>query len=126
MGFTEEMSHLAGNIIESFDSRVKFLGQNVADVRNLRCEAQKTLGRFHKEHRAMGRKLRSELGAFMEDLTGTVNELQEKFHREHNAVRMDQKAGHQAFQRMAKTLATRRHNFKGDLKKATDKAVRAQ
>lgn len=125
MGFTDEMSHLAETIIESFDSRVKFLGQNVADVKDLRHEAQKTVDRFHKEHKAMGRKLRANLGAFMDDLTGTVNELREKFHRQQAAVRKDQKGGHQAFQRMAKTLAARRHNFNGDLKKAADKAARA-
>lgn len=126
MGFTDEMSHLADDLVGSFDSRVKFLGHNVADVKHLRREAQKTVERFRKEHRTMGRKLRSTLGAFMEDLRGTVKELRDHFSRDRAAIQKDLRGGHRAFQRMAKTLAERRQHFQGDLKKAAEKFAHAR
>lgn len=125
MGFAEELSNLGKEITASFDARVNFLGENIVDVKNMKFDTKKLIGHFAKDHKAMGRKLRADLGGFVDDLTGTVDGLRAKFHKEQNAVHRECKAAHSAWMGAAKSLASKRKNFNGNLTKAKQKASRS-
>lgn len=124
MGFAEEMTNLGENILGSFDARVNFLGNNIADVKNMKLDTKRLIGKLHKDHQAMGRKLRTDLGTFVDDLTGTVDTLRHKFQKEQRTVHNECKSAHQSWEKTSKTLASKRRNFKGSVKNATQKAAR--
>jgi len=125
MGFAEEMTNLGENILGSFDARINFLGKNIVDVKNHKLDTQSLMKGFHKAHKAMGNKLRADLGAFTENLTDSVDTLRHKFQKEQKAVHQECKSAHQSWQKTGKTLANKRRNFKGALSSAKQKASRA-
>jgi DNA repair ATPase RecN len=118
MRLAEQFTNLGEEFLGSFDARVNFLGQNIADTHRF-------LNNCKKDHRAMGKKLRADLGAFTDHLTDTVDQLRHKFRKEQKTVHQQCKESHQAWQRVAKTMAAKRHNFKGTLAKATQSAARS-
>lgn len=122
MGLAQEMEKLGNNIIDSFNSRLNFLGQNIAETHKLKHDARKTIGKFHRDRMAMGRKLHADLGGFTDNLTESVNGLKRRFHKQQNEFHRECASAHQNFTRVGKILASRRHNFKGEIKKATQKA----
>lgn len=125
MGFAEQMTNLGENILGSFDSRVKFLGKNIVDVKNLKLDTHKILGGFHKAHKAMGNKLRADLGGFVDDLTESVDGLRHKFQKQQRAVHQECKSGHQAWEKVSKTMANKKKNIKTAVTAAKQKAARA-
>ena len=118
MGLSEQFTNLGEDMIASFNERVNFLGKNIVDTHRF-------LNDCRKSHKAMGKKLRAELGAFTDHLTETVDQMRRKFRKEQKAVHQECKETHQAWQRVAKTMAAKRHNFKGTLAKATQSAERS-
>jgi len=124
MGLAEQFTNLGEELLGSYDARVNFLGQNIVDVRNHKLDTQRFLNNCKKAHKAMGKKLRADLGAFMDHLTETVDQLRYKFQKEQKAVHQECKQAHQSWQRVAKTMAAKRHNFKGALGKAKQSAAR--
>lgn len=125
MGFGQELANLGKEITASFDARINFLGENIVDVKHMQSDARKLVGHFAKNHKAMGRKLRADLGGFTDDLTGTVDGLRAKFHKQQNAVHRECKEAHSAWMGAAKSLASKRRNFNANLTKAKQKASRA-
>lgn len=124
MGFTEEINHLGNNILGSYDTRIKFLGQNIIDVKNLKNDANKLIHRFKKEHKSMGNKLRAELGSFVDDLTESVESLRYKFGRKQKSIHNEYKSAHQSWQKASKIMASKRKNFKSSLSRAKQTASR--
>ena len=117
MGIAQDFANLGEEMIASFNERVNFLGKNIVDTHKL-------LNHFRKDHKAMGRRLRADLGAFVNDLTETVDQMRHRFRKEQKAVHQECKETHQAWQQVAKTMATKRHNFNGALAKAKQSASR--
>lgn len=111
MGLAEQFTNLGEDLIGSFDARVNFLGENTVDI-------HKTLEGFRKDHRAMGKKLRADLGAFVDDLTDETHDFLDQ-------CRTDNRKAHQAWEKVAKTMAAKRRNFKGTLTAAKRKATLA-
>ncbi|MBI2060283.1 MAG: hypothetical protein HYT87_10980 [Nitrospirae bacterium] len=118
MGLAEQFTNLGDDFLASFDARVNFLGKNRVDTRNHIVDTHRLLAGFHKQGRARARKLEVDLGAFVDDLRETVGSLRRKNQR-------DRKEAHLAWQRMAKTMASKRQNFKGPFAAAKQKAARA-
>lgn len=118
MALAEQFKNLGEELIGSFDARVNFLGKNIVDTHRF-------LSNFRKGHKAMGNKLRADLGAFVDDLSETVDELRHKFQKEQKVVHQECKANHQAWEKVNKTMAAKRRNFKGALTGAKQKASRA-
>ncbi len=110
MGLSEQFTNLGEDMIASFNERVNFLGKNIVDTHRF-------LNDCRKSHKAMGKKLRAELGAFTDHLTETVDQMRHKFQKE-------QHQAHQAWQRVTKTMAAKRHNFKSDLTRSKQSAAR--
>ena len=125
MRLAEQFTNLGEDLLESFDARVDFLGQNIVDVKNQMLDTHRFLNNCRKAHKAMGKKLRADLGLFTDHLTDTVDQLRHKFGKEQKTVHQHCKETHQAWQRVAKTMAAKRHNFKGTLAKATQSAARS-
>lgn len=126
MNFAQEMSHLCEGITGSFDARVKFLGQNTFETHKTLDEARKFLTKCARDRKAMGRKLRADLGGFVEDLSDTVGSLKKRFRTQQGKVRQEFRAGHQAFAQASKTMAAKRRNFHALFKKAEQSASRAR
>lgn len=124
MGLAEQFANLGENMIGALDARVNFLGKNIVDVKNLKLDTHKVLSGFHKAHKAMGNKLRTDLGAFVDDLTESVDGLRHKFQKEQRAVHQECKASHQAWEKVAKTMAGKKKNFKAAVNGAKQKAAR--
>lgn len=122
MKIANQMTNLGEDIASSFDARMDFLGKNVVDVRNLKSRTQRFLGCLRKDRKALSKQLREDLGGFVENLTDTADHLRQNFHKQQNAVRQECKQAHQSWQGIAKTLASKRRNFKGNLQKAMQKA----
>lgn len=91
MGFAEGLTNLGEDLAASFDARVNFLGQNIVDVQECAADAHKFLGGLQKDHKAMGRKLRTELGHFVGDLQSTVGGLLDRSGKDQERVRRDLK-----------------------------------
>ncbi len=125
MEIEKQFTNLGEDLLGSFDARMNFLGQNIVDVKNHKLDTHRFLNNFKKAHKAMGKKLRADLGAFTDHLTDTVDQLRRKFQKEQKTVHQGCKETHQAWQRVAKTMAAKRHNFKGTLAKATQSAARS-
>jgi len=125
MRLAEQFTNLGEEFLGSFDARVNFLGQNIVDVKNHKLDTHRFLNNCTKTHKAMGKKLRADLGAFTDQLTDTVDQLLHKFQKEQKTVHQGCKDAHQTWQRVAKTMAAKRHNFKGTLAKATQSAARS-
>ena len=125
MRLAEQFTNLGEEFLGSFDARVNFLGQNIADVKNHKLDTHRFLNNCTKTHKAMGKKLRADLGTFTDQLTDTVDQLLHKFQKEQKTVHQGCKDAHQTWQRVAKTMAAKRHNFKGTLAKATQSAARS-
>lgn len=120
MSLAEELANLGKEMTTSFDARINFLGENISDTKNL-------IGHFAKDHKAMGRKLRANLGDFVDNLTGTVDGLRAKFQKEQNAVHRECKETHSAWMSVVKGLASKRRNLNGNLtKKIKQKASRSR
>ena len=111
MGLAEQFTNLGEDFLASFDARVDFLGKNIVGTHRL-------LTGFQKENKARAREIGADLGAFVTDLRETVDNL-----RREN--RKECKGAAQAWQRVAKAMASRRHNFKGVVAAAKQKAARA-
>lgn len=125
MGLAEQFTNLGEDFIGSFDARVSSLGKNIVDVKNLKLDTHKLQNRFRREQKAMGNKLRADLGGFIEDLTGTVEGLRHKFQRQQRAMHQDCAAGHRVWEKVEKILQSKRRNFKGAINAAKQKAARA-
>lgn len=125
MGLAEQFANLGEDFLGSFDARVNFLGKNIVDVKNLKLDTHKLQNRFRKEQKAMGNKLRADLGGFVDDLTGTVTGLRHKFQKQQRAVHQDCAAAHRAWEKVEKTLQAKRRNFKGAVTAAKQKASRS-
>jgi hypothetical protein len=69
----------------------------------------------------MGRKLRADLGGFVDDLTGTVDSLWRKFRKQQGAVHQDCIAAHRSFEQVKKVMAAKRKNFHASLARAEQK-----
>lgn len=118
MGLAEQFANLGEELIGSFDGRVNFLGENIVDTHRL-------LTHFRKDHKAMGKELRADLAAFVDDLSGEVKGLRRKFQKEQKAVRQECTTHHQAWEKVAKTMAAKRRNFPATLTRARQKAAAA-
>lgn len=125
MNFAQEMSNLCEGIAGSFDARVKFLGQNAFETHKTLDEARKFIAKCSRDHKAMGRKLRADLGGFVEDLSDTVGSLRKRFKAQQGKVHQEFRAGHHAFAQASKTMAAKRRNFHASFKKAEQSASRA-
>jgi hypothetical protein len=108
MRIAEELTNLGENMLASFDARVSFIGQNIADVEKLATDTHHLLGDFRKDHKTMAKKLHADLGAFVDDLTGTVDKMRSKFQKEQEEVHQDCKGVHQAWQKVSKAMAHKR------------------
>lgn len=124
MAIAEQFTNLGEDLLDSFDARMNFLGQNIVDVKNHQIDTDRLRNKIRKAHKAMGKKLRADLEGFMDRLTDTVDQLRHKFRKEQKAVQQECKGVHQAWQRVAKTMAAKRHNFNGALAKAKQSAER--
>lgn len=123
MGLAEQFTNLGENFLGSFDARVNFLGKNIVDVKNLKLDTHRLQNKFRKDHKAMGNKLRADLGAFVDDLSETVDGLRHKFQRQQRAVHQDCAAAHRAWEKVGKTMTAKRRNFKTALTAAKRKAA---
>lgn len=124
MGIPEQFTNLGEDFMGAFDARVNFLGKNVVDVHNHTLDTHRQLNRFRKDHKAMARNLKVDLGAFVDDLSETVAELRRNFRRGQQQIHRDCEAAHHAWQRVSKAMAGRRRNFTGSLAAAKKKAAR--
>lgn len=111
MGLAEQFTNLGEDMLASFDSRVNFLGKNVVDT-------HKFLGAFRKHHKTMARKLKTDLGVFVDDLSETVDKLRHKFRKEQRAVHHECAENHRAWENVAKKMVNKRKNFKAAFTKA--------
>lgn len=118
MGLAEQFTHLGEDVVASFDARVNFLGKNIVDTREMVDDTHRLLTKLQKEDKARARKLRADLGGFVNNLRETVNSLRRKNQRERKNARL-------AWQGMAKALASRRHDFKGASVASKPRATRA-
>jgi hypothetical protein len=125
MGLAEQFTNLGEDFLGSFDARVNYLGKNIVDVKNLKLDTHKLQNGFRKAQKAMGNKLRADLGAFADDLTGTVASLRHKFQRQQRAVHQDCATAHRAWEKVGKTMAAKRRNFKANLSRAKQNAARS-
>ena len=123
MGLAEQFTNLGEDLLGSFDARVNFLGKNIVDVKNLKLDTHKLQNGFRKAQKAMGNKLRADLGGFIDDLTGTVAGLRHKFQKQQRAVHSDCTAAHRSWEKVEKTMAAKRRNFKTSLTAAKRKAA---
>lgn len=126
MGLAEQFTNLGEDLLGSFDARVNFLGKNIVDVKNLKLDTHKLQGGFRKAQKAMGNKLRADLGTFVDDLTGMVDGLRHKFRRQQRTVHQDCAAAHRSWEKVGKTMAAKRRNLKSSLTAAKQKAARAR
>lgn len=124
MGLAEDFKNMGEEFIQSFDARVNFLGKNIVDTHRLQSNARKFLRDCHTGHKAMGKKLRFELGHFVDTLKDNVDNMRHKFQKEQRAVHQECKANHQAFKKVGTTMANKRRNFHTHLKNAKQKASR--
>lgn len=125
MGFAEEMTNLGENIMGALDARINFLGQNIVDVKNSKLDTKKMINKFHKDHQSMGRKLKADLGTFVDDLTGTVDTLRHKFQKEQKAAHHECQAAHNSWEKTSKTMASKRRNIKTAVKNAQQRAQKS-
>ena len=79
MGLAEDFANLGEELMGSFDARLNFLGKNIVDT-------HKFLHNFRNQHKAMGRKLRHDLGTFVENVHDFVERQQSKFRKDHKAM----------------------------------------
>lgn len=125
MGLAEAFTNLGEDFLGSFDARINFLGKNIVDVKNLKLDTHKLQNGFRKTQKAMGNKLRADLGGFVDDLTGTVDGLRHKFQKQQRTVHQDCTAAHRAWEKVEKTMQSKRRNFKGAVTAAKQRAARA-
>lgn len=125
MGLAEQFVNLGEDFLGAFDARVNFLGKNIVDVKNLKLDTHKLQHGFRKAQKAMGNKLRADLGTFVDDLTETVDGLRHKFQKQQKTVHQDCAAAHRAWEKVGKTMHSKRRNFKAALTGAKQKAARS-
>lgn len=113
MGFSEEMTNLGQNFLDSFNDRMNFVGKNMAETHRLRLNAQKFLHHLKNERKTMSRKLKTDLHNFTNHLTDTVENLRGKFQKHQRELHREFKDGHNAFQRFCKTMNGKKRNFFG-------------
>ncbi|MBI1871262.1 MAG: hypothetical protein HYS07_08735 [Chlamydiae bacterium] len=123
MGFAADMTNLAESFVASFNDRINFLGHNVAEVNRITDDAHKFLDHTRKDRKAMARELYADLGTFVGDLTDNVGKLCQGFRKENRAFHQECKAGHQAFQKVAKTMAEKRRHFDASVNNMAEKAA---
>jgi len=123
MGLAEQFTNLGEDFLGSFDARINFLGQNIVDVKNLKLDTHKMQNGFRKARKAMGNKLRADLGGFVDNLTESVDGLRHKFQRQQRTVHQDCVGAHRAWEKVEKTMAAKRRNFKTALTAAKRKAA---
>lgn len=111
MGFAAEMTKMTDGFLQSFNDRIGFLGQNIVDVAGLKEDTHRFLDRTRRDHRAMARRQKADLGAFVGGLVETVGDLRNAAQKAQHAVHQEVKSGHQAFQKGAKAMANKRHQF---------------
>lgn len=122
MGTATAFTNLTEDILGSFNTRVNFLGQNVADTHKIIADTHRFLSHVRKHHKAMGNKLRATLGTFVSDLSEGVADLRKRFQTQQKANHQECKANHQAWHKMSNTMAAKRRNFHASLKASTQKA----
>lgn len=121
MGFAEEMTNLGENFAQSFDDRINFLGHNSFEVRKMKRNAHNFLGELKRDRKAMSRKLHHDLRTFTTHLSDTVDGALNKFRKQRHHLHLEFKNGHNAFQKIAKAMFSKRHNFFTNIKKAEQK-----
>lgn len=113
MGFTEEMTNLGQNCMDSFNERLNFVGKNMAETHRLRLNAQKFLRHLKNERKEMSRKLKTDLHNFTNHLTNSVDQFLGRCRKHQRELHTEFKGGHQAFQRFCKTMNGKKRNFFG-------------
>lgn len=124
MGFAEDMTNLGENFMDSFDARVHFMGENRFEVKKMKQNTHRFMNELKRERKAMGRKLHTELHNFTDHLTDTVHDLLGGCRKHRRQLHQEFKTGHNAFQRVAKTMANKRHAFFAQIKKSEQNCER--
>jgi len=89
MGIADGMRGIADNIVSSYGTRVKALGQIVSDVHDTLGNAQKTVKGFASDRKKMSAEQARFLGGFVGDLSKTVGSLLGGFREEQKEVAGD-------------------------------------
>lgn len=101
MGFAQEMQNIGDNIRTSFDARMDFLAENSRNTK-------KFLGSCAHDRKAMARQLHTDLGAFTENLTDTVEGFRRTFRRYLGALQKECQSGHNSWVKCQEEMAKRR------------------
>lgn len=115
MGLAEQFAILGEDCLASFDARATFLTRNVVESRESIHDTHRFLAKLQKEHKARARKLRAELGGFVNNLRETVLSLRRKNRRDCKDARL-------AWQRMARMKASKHPNPIGAVASRKQKA----
>lgn len=115
MSRAEDFKKLAENFRSSFNTRINFIGQNVVDTHEILHDANKLVKGFHKAHEVMAKQLGTDLGNFVCDLTGSVEDIRKKFRKENKERFQTCKGAHEAWTNVTKEMAKKRktNRFKG-------------
>lgn len=103
---TEPLTTFGEGLLHSLDERMQFLGQNIADTHQF-------MHRCNRNQKNMGRKLRANLHAFVENLSGNVENLRHQFQQAQKARHRACLGAQQAWQKTVKMMATKRDHFMG-------------
>lgn len=125
MRIAEDLTNLGEGMVASFDDRLNFIGRNIVDVQRHERGTHAFLNDCRKHHKAMAKKLRADLGAFVNHLSETVDQMRKGFQLELKGFQKEQKKAHQAWGQVTKTMAATRRNFNNTLMRAKQKAARA-
>jgi hypothetical protein len=123
MGLAEQFTNLGEDFVASFNERVNFLGQNIVETKRLLSNTPKLLNKFRNEHKVMGKKLRADLGIFVDNLTDNVGKILNKFQKEQKIIHQDVIRAHKSWENVTKFMAAKRKNFNGSLAKAKQSAA---
>jgi len=83
MGISDDIKKLGEDIVVSYDSRVKAIGELVSDV-------HKTLEGFTIDRKKMGEEQAKNLGDFVKGLSKSVEDMLKRFQKDHKQVSDDQ------------------------------------
>lgn len=122
MGMAEDLTNLGEEMLASFDARINFLGQNIVDVKKHAADTQKFLSTTRREQAKAAGKLHANLEDFVCGLAETVEEFQERCHKEQKVRQRETRAAGQAFKSASKAMAQRRKQFNTRLSQAKQKA----
>lgn len=130
MGRAEDFTNLGEDMIAAHDARVDFLGHNIVDTHRF-------LNKCRSDHKAMGKKLRSFLANFVDELRDNTARFMKKTKKDNGLLftdvhhfldqcRQEGRKAHQSWQKVAKTMAAKRRGFNNQLKNAKQHASRTR